>query len=258
MAKKNYLRSQNKFNPHSEKPYRLSRSKVDLFINCPRCFYLDRRCGLRRPGRVSYNLNNAVDLLLKREFDHYRQSVTAHPLMNQNGVEAVPYQHADLDLWREALRGGLRHHHKKTNFLLTGAPDDLWVNPNGELSVVDYKATRVLSQASLDSGQHPGYQRQLEFYSWLLEKMNFPVSKQTYFVVAETRLNREALNHSLEFDLNLIRYESDWQWVEAILPEIKECLMSEDEPEAGETCDYCRYVEAGEVLKREPKQGTLL
>jgi len=33
------------FDPRSDKPFVLSRSKVELFIDCPRCFYLDRGLG---------------------------------------------------------------------------------------------------------------------------------------------------------------------------------------------------------------------
>jgi RecB family exonuclease len=255
---KQYLRKQYRFDPHASKPFKLSRSKVDLFVTCPRCFYLDRKLGLRRPGRMSFNLNNAVDTLMKREFDHYRESRTAHPIMNQNGVDAIPYVHDEMERWREPLHGGLQYLHPETNLLLTGAPDDLWVNPKGELSVVDYKATRVLSQASLDDGAHPHYERQLEFYSWLLVKMGFEVSHKSYFVVAETKLNRTAFNNALEFDLQLLRHESDWDWIEPILIDIKTCLMSDELPDASPDCDYCNYVGAYEYLESTPKQVSLL
>lgn len=255
---KPYLRKQYCFKPHDGKPYKLSRSKVELFIECPRCFYLDRRKGLRRPGRVTYSLNNAVDTLMKREFDHYRLSGTAHPIMSQNGINAVPYFHDEIDRWRDALHGGLQYVDPETNLLLTGAPDDLWVNPAGELHVVDYKATRHLTQESLDGGEQAFYQRQLEFYSWLLAKMGFEVSRQGFFVVAQSRVHREALNHALEFDLNLVKHKCDWQWVTPILPDIKECLMSDETPSASSTCDYCRYIDAHETLLKTPTQTSLL
>jgi hypothetical protein len=57
------------FDPGSDKPFPLSRSKVELYLNCPRCFYLDRRLGIGRPSGPPFNLNSAVDALLKREFD---------------------------------------------------------------------------------------------------------------------------------------------------------------------------------------------
>ena len=34
------------FDPDSATPFALSRSKVDLFLQCPRCFYLDRHLSI--------------------------------------------------------------------------------------------------------------------------------------------------------------------------------------------------------------------
>ena len=61
------------FDPDSGKPFALSRSKVELYKDCPRCFYLDRRLGIARPAGFPFNLNSAVDALLKTEFDRYRK-----------------------------------------------------------------------------------------------------------------------------------------------------------------------------------------
>ncbi|MBM3384555.1 MAG: hypothetical protein FJY40_05405 [Betaproteobacteria bacterium] len=53
--------AKNLFGPASPKPFALSRSKEDLFIECPRCFYLDRRLGIGRPAGFPFNFNSAVD-----------------------------------------------------------------------------------------------------------------------------------------------------------------------------------------------------
>jgi len=37
------------FKPDAAAPFLLSRSKVELFADCARCFYLDRRLGIARP-----------------------------------------------------------------------------------------------------------------------------------------------------------------------------------------------------------------
>ena len=79
------------YHPDSPTPFALSRSKVELFMDCPRCFYLDRRLGIARPPGFPFNLNSAVDALLKREFDRYRAQGTAHPMMTGGGVRAVPH-----------------------------------------------------------------------------------------------------------------------------------------------------------------------
>lgn len=61
-------RTRNLYNPTSTTPFRLSRSKIDLFIKCPRCFYLDRRLGVGQPPSFPFSLNSAVDTLLKDEW----------------------------------------------------------------------------------------------------------------------------------------------------------------------------------------------
>ena len=45
--------------------WRLSRSKIGLFLECPRCFYIDNKLGTGRPPGFPFNLNSAVDALLK-------------------------------------------------------------------------------------------------------------------------------------------------------------------------------------------------
>src|SRR5437867_3759517 len=80
---------------------KLSRSKIEDFLRCPRCFYLDRRLGISQPPGFPFNLNSAVDLLLKKEFDIHRGKGTAHPLMKSYGINAIPLSHPELDRWRE-------------------------------------------------------------------------------------------------------------------------------------------------------------
>ena len=73
------IRSRNLYNPEGEKPFKLSRSKVDNFVSCKRCFYIDRRLGVGQPPGFPFNINSAVDELLKNEFDQYRELGKPHP-----------------------------------------------------------------------------------------------------------------------------------------------------------------------------------
>ena len=68
----NPKRTKNIYDPASKNPFKLSRSKIDLFLECPRCFYLHRRLGVGRPPGYPFTLNVAVDALLKKEFDIHR------------------------------------------------------------------------------------------------------------------------------------------------------------------------------------------
>lgn len=243
-------RSRNIFNPESGEPFRLSRSKIDLFIECKRCFYLDRRIGVGRPPGFPFNLNSAVDHLLKKEFDVHRSLGTSHPLMKAYGLDAIPFAHKNMDTWRENFVG-VQHLHKPSNFLVTGAVDDVWVNSKAELIVVDYKATSKDTEVNLDAEWQDGYKRQMEVYQWLLRQLEFTVSPTGYFVYANGLRDRTAFDGKLEFDISLIPYTGKTDWIEPTLMEIRECLSSDKLPAASESCDYCNYREAAGKSIRE-------
>jgi len=233
-------RSKNIFDPNSKGSFRISRSKIDLFIECPRCFYLDRRLGVSRPPGFPFNLNSAVDFLLKKEFDVHRKASSKHPLFDTYGIDAVPFKHKDMDTWRENFVG-VQYLHKGTNFLVTGAVDDVWINPKDELHVVDYKATSKDSEVNLDADWQDGYKRQMEVYQWLLRQNGFKVSKTGYFVYANGLRDKKAFDAKLEFDIKIIPYTGSDAWIEDTLSLIKQCLLDGRIPKAKAECDYCKY-----------------
>jgi hypothetical protein len=239
----NPKRIRNLFDPKSKAPFRLSRSKIDLFLECPRCFYIDRRLGIARPPGYPFNLNNAVDTLLKKEFDIHRLQESAHPLMEEYGVDAIPFSHEKINEWRDT-RKGLQYLHEPTNFLITGAIDDVWINAQGELHVVDYKATSKNGQVSIDADWQIAYKRQMEVYQWLLRKNNFQVSNTGYFVYCNGDTDKKAFDKKIEFDIDIIPYEGKDNWIEEIIISAHKCLTSDDIPEMSPDCDYCRYRKA--------------
>ena len=144
----------------ADKPFRLSRSKVDLFLECPRCFYIDRVLGVGRPPGYPFSLNSAVDTLLKKEFDTHRVAKTVHPLVKAYGLDLVPFQHAQMEEWRDSLRRGVTYAVPKTNLRITGGVDDVWVDAaTGEITIVDYKATSKAGEVNLDADWQIGYKR---------------------------------------------------------------------------------------------------
>jgi CRISPR/Cas system-associated exonuclease Cas4 (RecB family) len=236
----NPKRSRNLFDPKSPKPFSISRSKIDLFIECPCCFYLDRRLGVGRPPGFPFNLNAAVDKLLKKEFDIHRAKGDIHPLMAQYGIDAIPYEHEDLDKWRENFVG-IQYLHAPTNLNITGAIDDVWINSKGELIVVDYKATSKDSEVNIDAQWQDGYKRQMEVYQWLFRANGFKVSDTGYFVYVNGRTDKEAFDGKLEFDVKIIPYKGSDAWIEKVIKTIHKCLMDDRVPLPGRTCDYCAY-----------------
>lgn len=247
----NSQRTRGLYDPAAIEPFKLSRSKIDLFMVCPRCFYFDRRLGVGRPPGYPFALNSAVDHLLKLEFDIHRANGTKHPLIDKYGVDARPVAHDDLEKWRHNFTG-VQYLHEATNLLIFGAIDDLWINSQGEYIVVDYKSTSKSEQITeLNKDWQDGYKRQMEIYQWLLRKNGYKVSNTGYFVYCNGQTDRKAFDGKLEFEVTLIPYVGDDTWVENTIVEAHRCLQSSHYPECGVDCDYCKYVEAVKQIDDE-------
>ncbi len=249
-------RIRNLFDPAASNPHKISRSKLDLFIKCPRCFYFDRRLGVSQPPGYPFTLNNAVDALLKKEFDYYRQKQEPHPLIIKNGINAIPYLHSKLEEWRDSLRRGIQFHIPQTNIILTGSIDDLWFNvKTQELIIVDYKATSKAEQVSIDADWQIGYKRQAEIYQWLFRKNGFHVSDIAYFVYCNGRTNCDRFDEQLLFDISLIPYTGNTEWIEPVIYKAYECLCSNELPAYKDSCEYCQYTLAvGNAISRDIDQ----
>lgn len=234
-------RKSNLYDKDSAQTFRLSRSKIDMFINCPCCFYLDRRLGVAQPPGYPFSLNSAVDKLLKKEFDIHRANGTKHPLMETYGINAIPLAHEKINEWRDSLRAGITFKIDSENIVITGGVDDVWVKPNGEFIIVDYKATSKEQEVSLDADWQIGYKRQMEIYQWLFRKNGYKVSKTGYFVYCNGKTDRKAFDGKLEFDIKIIPYKGNDSWVEKTIQGAIDCLKGDKLPEPGSDCDFCKY-----------------
>jgi len=252
----NPKRERGLFNPGSEKPFKLSRSKLEFFLECPKCFYLDRRMGTSRPSGPSFSLNSAVDALLKKEFDIHRAENKTHPLLKSYGLEAVPFAHDKMDDWRNNFRG-IQVLHSKTNLLVYGAIDDVWIDKDNHLLIVDYKATSTAKEITLDDKWKEVYKRQMEIYQWLARHSEdfkgHKISDTGYFVYCNGRKDRKAFDGKLEFDIQLIPYKGSDSWVEKKIIEAHKCLMGDNIPETSKDCDFCRYREEIEKTEKTEK-----
>jgi hypothetical protein len=237
------------YDPASKKPFKVSRSKIEMFTKCARCFYLDRRMGVQQPPGYPFTLNTAVDALLKKEFDRYRDRGEPHPLMEKHGIKGAPLSHPKMDDWRNSLSQGVQFHHKKTNFLVTGGVDDIWASDEGEFIVVDYKATSKVGQVGIEEEWQESYKRQMAVYSWLLRMNGFPVHHTGYFVYCNGRTDRDGFDQRLEFDISVIPYRIEDAWVEPTLLQMYACLQPKVMPAASPSCSFCAYIAAARAAE---------
>jgi CRISPR/Cas system-associated exonuclease Cas4 (RecB family) len=247
------------YKPGQSATYKVSRSKIDLFMQCPRCFWLDVRLGIKRPSSPPFQINKAIDELFKKEFDVYRAKGEPHPIMLDNQLKAVPMQHAKLDDWRYNFTG-VTTVHKPTNLHVFGAIDDIWVNEDGEVIVVDYKATAKSGEVNLDAPWQIGYKRQMEVYQWLLRQNGLKVNDTGYFVYTNGRLDLDGFYDKVEFKTKLIAYTGNDGWVEPAIIKMKDCMDGEmpaiGTAAMGGECEHCAYARERTKLTLKHLQKT--
>ncbi|WP_320667946.1 PD-(D/E)XK nuclease family protein [Prochlorococcus sp. MIT 1307] len=259
-------RETSSYTPNQRTDFKISRGRFSNFLTCQRCFYLDRVKGLDAPGTPGWTLNETTDLLLKKEFDHCREQQIPHRLFAANGLShVVPFDHQEMDRWRDSLHHGLMLRHKNTSIILTGGVDDIWQDTiTKKLIVVDYKSQakngRLDKQDYLDDPYHDGYKIQMDFYAYLLSGMGFDVHPTSYFLVCNAKRDDDGFHKRMNFDEYLVPYNWNSDWIESKIDEMVALMNQHQIPEPNECCKNCAYSEqyAKAIHQDEIKQGQSL
>ena len=259
------------YKPERSEPFELSRGRLEGFLNCEACFWLDRVRGVKFPSIPGFLLNTNTDTLLKKDFDQFRGK-GPHPVMAKAGLSHLrPFFHEDIEKWESSLHfGSSPNHfntiHERTNILFGGGLDDVWENlETGELHVVDYKSTAQMSMAPapLDESfiappkdpnkkdYKAGYRRQMEMYQWILRRKGFSVSDTGYFLYVDGQhINESGMIDSenpsqawMRFKTAIIPFIGDESWVEEALVRAKQTLEKEDCPLHAEECEHGKFIE---------------
>ena len=235
------------YRPNQTEEFKISRGKFSNFITCKKCFYMDRVMGLESPGTPGWTLNETTDLLLKKEFDECRKKQEPHRLFVANGLDhLVPFEHSDMDKWRDSLRHGLKARFAKSNIILTGGVDDIWQDTKtGELIVADYKSQANYKpldpESYLSDVYHEGYKIQMDFYAFLLIEMGFPLSNTAYFLVCNADRSAGGFYGKMYFTETLVPYN----WSVSLFPEKVQSMINTMNnskiPEANPSCKNCAY-----------------
>ncbi len=223
---------------------KISRSGIEKYIGCKRCFILQYKYKVSPPS-LPFTLNNAVDELCKTEFDYYREKQEPHPLFIKHNIKAVPFKHADIDVWRN-FRRGLSFINEAQGYHFYGAIDDVWINSKKELIVADVKSTskKIFDwNETWSKYEYPkGYKRQLEMYQWLFRKNGFKVSNTAYLLYFNGLKYEKSFDQTLKFESYSIKLDCDDHWVEEEIINAKNLLESGSFPKGEKNCDQCVYI----------------
>jgi len=250
------------YTPNQKEDFKISRGRFSNFLTCKRCFYLDRVKGLDPPGTPGWTLNETTDLLLKKEFDYCRDRQIPHRLFIENQLSnVVPFDHPEIDNWRDSLHKGLMLRYKDTNIILTGGVDDIWQdNVSKQLILVDYKSQaklgRVDKQDYLEDPYHESYKIQMDFYAYLLSGMGFDVHQTSFFLVCNAKRDDQDFNKRMNFDEYLIPYNWNIDWIDNKIEEMVNLMNNSQIPVPNISCKNCAYSEQyAKVISNEFKES---
>lgn len=220
---------------------RLSPSTLNLYKDCPRCFWLHMNEKISRPRGIFPSLPSSMDLVIKDYFDTYRGAL---PPELEGNVEGVLLE--DLTLlakWRN-WRTGLTYYDKNLDAQLSGALDDCLVvqsaNKKGNtlFAPLDYK-TR--GSAPKEGGSEAFYQHQLDAYALLLEANGYPSTDFAYLVYYYPKEVHEY--GTVNFFVKSVRLETSKDRARALFESAIRFLQGEPPSthNGKATCEYCSW-----------------
>jgi len=220
----------------------LSPSSIRLFLECPRCFWLDKIRKIKRPAGAFPSLPSGMDRVLKEHFDcHRAENTVPEELAGKFQGKLFP-DIERLKIWRNNFRG-LTFTDIKSGIILRGAIDDLFITSNNLYASIDFK-TRGFPRKE---DTHEYYQHQMDIYSLLLEKnamqpAGFAILIFYHPVSVDSKHNVIFDPDPLELSVNKARGEQ-------IFRDAIKCLLGRHEPEAAKDCPFCKWYD--EVSKQK-------
>jgi hypothetical protein len=138
-----------------EKTERVSAARLNLLRDCPRCFWLELKQGIKRPSAGFPTLPARFDRIIQGYCQPYRDTHELPPLLKETGLEGWLIK-ATIKPWRDP----------ETGLILSGRLDECLETPAEGFAPLDHK-TRGYAPSS--PNLNPNYELQLDVYSVLLQ-----------------------------------------------------------------------------------------
>lgn len=207
--------------------FKLSPSSLNLFVDCPCCFWLHFK-GRKRPSGIFPSLPSGMDRVLKEYCVKLRKE--GKMLSDLSGKGLKFYEGPELKDWQNN-RKGIQWKNGKV-FLLSGAVDEILVK-NGKLIVLDFKTRGFPCKE--DTHEH--YALQLNLYNFLLRKNGFPTEDHGYLLFYYPK---QVNGRMVEFSTELKKMDIDLKMAEHVIKQAVKCLKG-TEPKIKHECHWCQW-----------------
>jgi hypothetical protein len=214
--------------------YRLSPSALNLFLDCPRCFWLDKNKNTKRPRGIFPSLPGGMDLVIKTYFDRYRIKNEMPPEVKGRVAGNLLADMGLLGKWRSWRATDLCYEDKGINASLSGALDDCLID-GGYYIPLDYK-TRG---SDLKEDPRKYYQAQLDCYCLILEASGRKTKGLAYLLYYWPIEVSE--NGIVKFNVTPFKIETSIEAAKKVFQDAVVCL-TQTIPKASANCEYCGLV----------------
>lgn len=211
----------------------LSNSRLGLFTECPRCFWLDMNAGIKRPETIFPSLPGGLDTQFKRYFDQFRARGDLPPEVKDKLPGRLLSDVETIDRWRD-WRRGIRYTPPWAEVELMGALDECLVDHAGFHYPLDYKTRGYAPKADT----HAYYQDQMNLYTLLLEGNGLKTKRLAYLLYYHPV---EVKEHGLiRFDISVQDIPTDPEAAERLVRDAVAVLKS-PAPASPDSCGFCSW-----------------
>lgn len=218
--------------------HKLSPSSINLFLECPRCFWLTKHKKWKRPQGPFPSLPSGMDKILKEHFDRFMEQGKLPPELCEDNKCSDCKLFSDkklLSVWRNNKKG-IEWQDAKGN-IIHGAVDNILVKRTTKdsrhgmkLIVLDYK-TRGFP---LKEDTHEHYQMQMDIYNFLLRKNGY--ATEDYSLLLFYYPNKVTSTGEVLFDTRMVRMKVDVRAAERVFADAVR-LLAGGCPRKG--CEWC-------------------
>jgi hypothetical protein len=211
--------------------YKLSPSALNLYKECPRCFWLDKHKVWQRPKGIFPSLPGGMDRILKKHFDKFRDEGKVPPeIARESDCKNMKlFDDAELlKVWQSNFKG-VRWEDKEGN-ILHGAVDNILVKGK-KLIVLDYKTRGAAVKE--DTAEH--YRLQQNIYNYLLRKMGYET--EDYFFLLFYHPTDVTDSGDVVFTTELVKMKVDIKMAEKTWRDALKVLAGECPKKCCEWCE---------------------
>lgn len=219
-----------------EKVIRISPSSLNLYRECPRCFWLQMNEGIRRPEQPSSTLPMGVDLSLKAYFDHWRVKNELPPLLAGKLPGRLVADQATVAKFRSR---SFTWHDPQSKAYFTGILDDALELEGGFTVPLDNK-----TKGFPPLEPHIAHITQMSSYTLLLRENGFKTKNLAYLVYWFFNHKNIDLEKPLHFNVTVEEVKTEPDKILQLFREAVALLGGPVPPPTTE-CAFCKYKQGG-------------